>query len=416
MKLAERFKNGYNAFKGLDAETSKGWRELADFLGIDHRDKEAMSEATYFACLKILSESMGKLPLKLLKEDTDGGIRSAKEHPCYKVLNFRPNRFMTATAFWSAMELNRNHHGNSYAWIEGAGKAMNLWPLPPDEVDIWYDNNKMWSDIPEIFYIWSHGGKQYRFTSEEILHYRSSNTIDGIKGISVLDQLKSTIQGNIKSQEVANKLFDRGMTSKLVVQYTGSLSDENAKLFAKGIEEYASGAVKDVKEVIPVPPGATVTPLNMKLSDSQYIDIRKHSALQIAAAFGIKPTQLNDYSKASYSSQEQQQISFYIDTLLFPLRHYEEETQYKLLTEADTNQGFYPKFNVFVLMRTDLKTQISTLSTGVKGSLYTPNEARAYLDLPSVPGGDVLMANGASIPVSMIGAQYVAPEGGEKNE
>ena len=45
------------------------WTRLADFLGIDKSmDKDARSEATYFACLKILSEAVGKLPLKLLRK------------------------------------------------------------------------------------------------------------------------------------------------------------------------------------------------------------------------------------------------------------------------------------------------------------------------------------------------------------
>ena len=40
-----------------------------------------------------------------------------------------------------------------------------------------------------------------------------------------------------------------------------------------------------------------LTPLDIKLSDSQFIELKKYSALQIAAAFGIKPNQINDYEK-----------------------------------------------------------------------------------------------------------------------
>ena len=43
--------------------------ELIDFLGIKGTKKEHLSEATYYACLKVLSESIGKLPLNEEKFD-----------------------------------------------------------------------------------------------------------------------------------------------------------------------------------------------------------------------------------------------------------------------------------------------------------------------------------------------------------
>ena len=40
---------------------------LLTFLGVDKSKPEAINEATYFACLRLLSESVGKLPLKLMQ-------------------------------------------------------------------------------------------------------------------------------------------------------------------------------------------------------------------------------------------------------------------------------------------------------------------------------------------------------------
>ena len=36
--------------------------QLVDFLNLNGVSEKELSEATYFACLKILSESLGKLP------------------------------------------------------------------------------------------------------------------------------------------------------------------------------------------------------------------------------------------------------------------------------------------------------------------------------------------------------------------
>ena len=417
MRLKERIKTAYRILTNKASQDIE-MQQLIDFLGLRGTKENALSEATYFACLKVLSESVGKLPLKLLQHNEDGGVITARGHPLYFVLHDRPNPYMTSTTFWSTMEQNRNHHGDAYAWIKGAGKKTTLWILPSDEVEIWYDDGKILSDIPDIYYIYSHGGKLYKFASEEIIHLKTSNSFDGIKGIPVRVQLKTTITGNIKSQKMLNQMYKSGFTAKAVVQYTADLSGDNLNKFKEMIEDFAGSDLDDeeVKNIIPIPIGTTLTPLNVNLADSQFIDIKKYSALQIASAFGIKPNQIGDYSKSSYANSEAQQLSFYVDTMLYILKQYEEELNYKLLSREEIENGYYFKFNVAVILRADLKTQIETLSQAVSNFIYTPNEARALLDKPAMPGGDKLLGNGASIPVELAGTQYTNNLEGKEEE
>lgn len=382
---------------------------LYRFLGIDpDQDDRVLSEATYFACMKVLSEAIGKLPLKLLKYNEKNGVETARRHALYHILHDRPNPYMTASTFWSTVEYNRNHYGNAYVWIQGAGKNMKLWILPSADVQVWYDDAKIIADQPDIYYLYSGGGKTYKFGSEEILHFKTSNTLEGIVGVSVQDQLKATISGGVKSQKMLNRMYDSGFTAKAVLNYTGSLNDANVKELVKMTQSYASGELSEdgIKDIIPIPVGFSFTPINVKLADNQFIEVRQYTALQIASAFGIKPYQIGDYTKSSYASAEAQQLSFYVDTLLYIIKQYEEELSYKLLSPSEISKGYHFKFNVAVILRADLATQIKTLSTGVANFIYTPNEARAMLDLESKEGGDKLLGNGASIPVEMTGSQY----------
>lgn len=407
-------------------------QNLLKFLGIDDTlDNDALSEATYFACMKVLCEAIGKLPLNLMQYNERNGVTVARTHPLYRVLHDRPNPYMTATTFWSTVEYNRNHYGNAYVWIEGSGSKLNLWILPSTDVQVWYDDARILADVPDVYYLYSGGGKQYRFGSEEILHFKTSNTFDGIVGVSVRDQLKMTIEGSIKGQKLIDDMYSNGFTAKAVLQYTGNLNDSNVQTFVKGVENYAKGALKEtgIENIIPIPFGASLTPLNVKLADNQFIEVKQFTSMQIASAFGIKPYQIGDYTKSSYASAEAQQLSFYVDTLLYNIKQYEEEITYKLLTDSEAKQGYHAKFNIGVLLRADFKTQVETLSTAVNSFLYTPNEARAKLDLESVEGGDRLLGNGASIPVQYTGLQYIQSQeglisqlgdgenrGGEQNE
>lgn len=391
-----------------NAVTQVELNNLYRFLGIDPDQGDALSEATYFACLKVLSESIGKLPLKLMRETDRHGVRTERGHYLYRLLHDRPNPYMTSTTFWSTVEFNRNHYGNAYVWIQGAGGNMKLWILPSYMVKVYYDDGKILADQPDIYYRYTDGGKSYLFGSEEILHFRTSYSVDGITGVSVQDRLRMTIDGAIESQDMLRKMYHNGFTAKAVLNYTGSLSDANTEELVKMVERYAKGemAEKGIDNVIPMPLGFSLAPLNVKLADNQFIDVKRFTSLQIASAFGIKPYQIGDYTKSSYASEEAQQLSFYVDTLLYIIKQYEEELTYKLLTDEEVRRGLYFKFNVAVILRADLQTQISTLSQGVNSFIYTPNEARAFLDLEAKPGGDRLLGNGSSIPVELTGSQY----------
>ena len=412
MKLMDRTRAAVAAFRGKSAQSDlDSWRQLAEFLGIDPdtRSKSALAEATYFACLKVLSEAVGKLPLRMLQATESGGVRVLREHPFFRVLHDRPNRYMTASVFWSTMELCRNHYGNGYAWIDTRNPANpQLWPMHPASVQVWYDNACLLSDAPDVYYRYQTPRGLAVLGSEEVLHFKSHMTLDGLVGVSVREQLAGTLKGNVEAQELLAKMYASGMTAKAVLQYTGDLKDKSVDALTAGIEAYAKGKLKDrgIENIIPMPVGMTLTPLNLKLADSQFLEIKQYSALQIAAAFGVKPYQVGDYTKSSYSNAEAQQLSFLVDTLQYILKQYEEETEYKIILDADAKAGYNVKFNTGVMLRADQKTQIDTLSAAVSNFLLTPNEARERLDLPAKEGGDQLIGNGSTVPITAVGIQW----------
>ena len=401
-------------FRKKDATSSSEQltlNQLLNWLGVHDVSGEALSEATYFACIKVLSESIGKLPLRLMQSTPNSGVTPLRQHRYYRMLNERPNRFMSASVFWTYMEYCRNHFGNAYALIDTHDtEHPQLWPLDPRNMKVWYDNARLLRDLPDVYYVYSDGKGMTTYGSEEILHFKTHQTVDGLVGVSVREQLANTIQGNIKAQKMVNKMYDSGRTGKAVLQDAESLKDASVDQLAKGIESSAKGEMKSkgVENIIPMPLGMTLTPLNLKLADSQFLEVKQYSALQIAAAFGVKPNQVGDYTKNSYASAEAQQLSFLVDTLLFNIKQYEEELSWKLLTDEEAAAGMSAKFNTSVLLRADQETKITTLSTAVSSFLMTPNEAREQLDLPHKEGGDQLLGNGAAIPVQYAGSQYIS--------
>lgn len=415
-RIAKGIKNAIIPAKSVDMQS----QELLEWLGIAGTSKKIVSEVTYFTCLKMLSETLGKMPLKF-RQDTDKGVQRVKSNKVHKLLRTRPNALMTPSIFWATVEQNRNHYGNAYVWIRrkfkrnkygGVEEIQDLWIMPSENVQVLIDDQGYFGAKGRMWYLYTdkYSKEQYVFNSDEVMHFKTSYSFDGILGVPVREILKSTVEGGLESQNFMNNLYKSGLTAKAVLEYTGDLDQTAKERLIKGFEDFANGS-KNSGKIIPVPLGMKLVPLDIKLTDSQFFELKKFNALQIAGAFGIKPNQLNDYDKSSYSNSEMQQLSFYVDTVLFILKQYEEELNYKLLSKDEIEQGYHFKFNEKVILRTDSKTQMEILSKGVNNGLIMPNEGRDELGYPSEEGGDVLVMNGNYIPITDVGKQY--RKGGE---
>ena len=424
-RIAEKLKNWLD---GSSQDSGKvvtlNSPSFLEALGLK-KGKKPTSEVTYFTCLKMLSETLAKMPIKYYRK-TDKGTEEAGKTEESRLLTKRPNQFMTPTVFWNTVEMNRNHYGNAYVYIRrkftrkkygGELRAVDLWVMQSDCVQVVIDDAGIFAGKGKLWYVYADKvtGQRYVFGTDEVMHFKTSFSFDGITGLPVQQILRDTISGASASQEFMNRMYESGLTAKATLEYTGELNEAARTALRKSFEEFGSGA-KNVGKILPVPLGMKITPLDIKLSDSQFFELKKYTALQIAAAFGVKPNQINDYSKSSYANSEMQQLSFYVDTELFIIKQYEEEINYKMLTEEQQEDGFYYKFNEKVLFRTDSKTQMEYLKNAVAGSIMMPNEARSKLDMPDAEGGDVLLGNGNIVPLKMAGAAYKeAWEGGEQD-
>lgn len=423
MKITQIIKRAWNNLIGSPDDLSD--EEMLEWLGIDtNLKKQEINEITYFTCLKMLSETMGKLPLKFYQQTNQGKIR-AEPNEAARLLMNRPNNIMTPATFWGTAEYNCEHYGNAYVWIQmvfekkgrygGEYRILGFWIMQSNYVQVLYDNAGIFgNNNGGLYYRYSDPltGKQYTFSQENVLHFKTWCTIDGVLGKPVRQILKDSLSGAIESQNYLNKLYESGLTASAVLQYTGDLDKGKRLALQKEYNSLLTGA-KNAKKVVAVPVGMTLQPLNITLADAQYAELKKYSALQIAAAFGIKPNQLNDYDKSSYSNSETQQLAFLVDTMSYRLTQYEQEINYKCLSQKEIDAGYYFKFNEKAILRTDSKTQKEVVTGYVQNGLYTINEGRDALDLPKVEGGDVNMVNGTYQPITHIGAAYGINQGGE---
>jgi HK97 family phage portal protein len=392
---------------------------LLELLGINVeevniRGKNGLKEATVYACIRILSEAIAKLPLKVYKED--GGTKKATEHYLYSLLKYRPNPYMSSSDFFRCVEVQRNLYGNAYVNIEfikrgpDKGKIKALWPLDSAKVTVYIDDKGLFDSKNRMWYVVHINGEERKLQPEEILHFKGLTT-DGLVGVAPLDVLKLTIENAASGTTYINNFFKQGLQTKGIVQYVGDLNPEAEKAFRDKFEQMSSG-LKNAHRISLLPIGYKFEPISLTLTDAQFLENTQLTIRQIAAAFGVKMHQLNDLERATHTNISEQQRQFYIDTLMAILTSYEQELTYKLLMDSELQEGYYCKFTVDALTRADIKTRYEAYRTGISAGFLTPNEVRAWEELPPAEGGDQLLVNGNVVPIEDAGAAYRDKKGG----
>jgi HK97 family phage portal protein len=385
-------------------------QEIARALGIELEgiSPDKAKEATYFTCMRILTDNISKLPLKM-KQRTANGVKERTDHYMHEKLRIRPNPYMSASDFWKAVEFSRNHFGHSLVYINTMpnGQIEGLYPMDMNRVQIWQDDAGLMGEGMGVWYTYTDGNGERLLKTSQVLHFKGL-TRNGITGMSVRDYLQSTVENLQYGTEYVNKFFKGGLSAKGLLQYTGDIEPNAMNRMRERFETMANG-IANVGKILPVPLGFTFQTINSTMADAQFLELSSFSIRQITAAFGVKMHQVNDLTRATHSNVAESMKEFYIETLQSILVMYEQEMEWKLTTEDERKTGNYYQFNVDSILRASLKERYEAYKLGIDGGFLYPNDARIQEGLPTDPNGNFLIVNGSMQKLEDIGALYKNP-------
>jgi hypothetical protein len=153
--------------------------------------------------------------------------------------------------------------------------------------------------------------------------------------------------------------------------------------------------------------GGGITPVQ-----AQYLETRKLTREEVAAAFHIPLPMVGILDHATFSNIEEQHKNLYQDTLGPWLEMIQQEIGLQLVPDLDDTGKVYVEFNLADKMKGSFEEQASSLQTSVGAPWLTRNEARARMNLPQIDGGDDLVT-----PLNvLIGGQASPTDSAPKNE
>ena len=101
----------------------------------------AMQLSTVWACVRLLSETVSTLPLRVYRKRAGGGRDVASDHWLYNLLCKSPNSEMTPGRFRLFIVASLTVRGNAYVEKRRiGGRIVALHPLLPQNVEVKRDN------------------------------------------------------------------------------------------------------------------------------------------------------------------------------------------------------------------------------------------------------------------------------------
>lgn len=359
---------------GVGYETSSGQRVTTT---------SALQQLVVFNCVRVLSESIGMLPCRLMKQ-TDKVRLPATSHRLYPLLSMAPNGYMTSQEFWEMLVACLCLRGNFYAYkVEALGNVVELLPINPDIVQPKLNDD--WT----VEYKVDFKSGQKTLTQKEIWHVRLL-TLDGLNGLNPIAYARQTLGLGQAMDAHAGRLFTNGAVTSGVLRTEEKLSDE---AFARLKEEFQGehmGTANAYKPMI-LEGGLDWKPISLNAQDTQFIESKRMTEAQLCGLFRVPPHLVANMDKMTLNNVEQMGMNFVNYSLVPIITRIEHRIQVGLLNEKD-RLTHYAKFNAGALMRGDLKGRYEAYAKGIQWSILSPNECRDLEDMNPREGGDMYLS------------------------
>ena len=365
-------------------------------------------EPTFLNCIKYRSEALGKMPIKLIKED-DTGVNEQINNNLYYLLFTRPNKNEDATSFWNNVERDRLVYGTSYVYVQrdNKGNVIALKRLNPQLMEIpcitdpFYLNNV-------LKYTYQSVNGAINMTSEDLLIFRNTvlktNQIEGEGSITLL---KTILESNAYGNIAINNINKNGIHSSVKVSVDETIDTDRATEIIENAIEQARGV--NSTGVIFQEAGVNIEAFNVKLNDSDYLNIYKNNQCIILSFFGLSANMLNiEQTTGTYQNSEVQMLQFLTNTMLYVLEMYVNELNYKLLTQNQIKKGYTFSFDTTGILKVDFKTLVETQSELVSNAVITVDEARKTVGYNNLSNGigNTCLVNGAYVKLEDVGVAY----------
>lgn len=329
----------------------------------------AMQCSVFYACDRVLSETMAQLPLFAYERWDDGlGRERAVNSDIAPLLHDQPNENMTSFTFRALMQHWINVRGNAYAEIIYLpnGRIDALIPLHPDRITIQLMQDR------SVRYVYNDPftGKQRIILSFDMFHVRGYSD-DGIVGLNPIRVQRNTIANNIAGHQFDGRFFMNDAQTPGVVSLEGKFGDSDDRMeWLKGWKKRHQGKKQHSIELLEF--GMKYQSTGMSYLDSQFLEMMRYRDEDVARIMKVQQSKVGIMSKSSFKNMEEQSIDFVQNTIVPIAVNWEQEIKRSLIID----DRIFAEFLVEALLRGNVAAQTEAGSKAIFAGWRNRNEQR----------------------------------------
>ena len=342
--------------------------------GVPVNTDTALNFTAVFAAVRILSESVSQLPIKLCETLENGDKIVRNNHPLYNLIHNKPNQYMTTNVFISKCMVDITTTGNSYTHIvrNGAGRPVELLPLDVGDIEM--------KELDGQYY-YVNKGTGDTYDTYDLLHFKGLSQ-DGLVGLSPIDTCANAISWGLGLEAYGNAYFRNGAKVSGVLETERAMSTESIERLRNSFDRNYSSVGNSQKTLV-LEEGLKFKNISLSNEASQFLNSRKFSVEEIARIFSVPPHLLRDLSKSSFNNIQEQSREFVQYSLLPYIISFESEFNSKLFKKSEIGKLYF-EFNTNALLRGNPKERSEYYRTMLNIGALSINEIRQKENMNSI--------------------------------
>lgn len=367
--------------------------QLSDSVVLDYATIY-LSQPQVRTVISFLARNIAQLPIHVYRRRSDTDRERLVDH-ALAVLLGRPNPSTTRYRLIDSLIHDLGIFDNAY-WLKTrdarSGNAIGVLRVPPQIVKVEGDSSVTGATG---YTVTGTRNLKRTFPADQFVHFRGHNPTDARMGASPVETLRRILAEEYMAAAYREQLWRNG------ARFGGYLRrppdapawspQARSRFRAEWQSQYVgegpnAGGTPILEDGMEWVSGAGMTP-----EQAQYLEARKLTREEVAAAYHIPLPMVGILDHATFSNITEQHKQLYQDTLGPWLAMLAEEIELQLLPDLPDPEGVYVEWNLAEKLRGSFEEQATQLQASIGAPWLTRNEGRARMNLPAIEGGDELV-------------------------
>jgi len=349
------------------------------YAGVSVTQDTSVNLPAVYRCVSLNAEVVSSLPIDFLVKR--GGNRIAYEEPLW----YRhPNDEQDFAQFLGQIQASLELDGNAFILkaVTASGRLDSLYVLAPSAVIV--ERSKATGEI--VYRVQKTNNQVGVFGANEVLHIPAFTLPGALRGLSPIACARQTIGTGFAAEQYGAMYFGSGATLSGIIKVPFPMKQEDSERLQENFKRRHGGVSKS-HAIGVLAGGADWVPMSVNPEESQFLQTRRFTDVQIANLFGIPADYVTEtegakgYVSGIYVRQFQ-----WLTTGINP-RLSRLERAFSSLLPGNA----YMHFNRNAFLQMDPGERTSFYTAGLRDRWLTPNEVRAFEDMNPLPEGDELL-------------------------